>query len=233
VSRVDAHAREFFAVGVGVAFGTFGAGAQVGAEFFAFPSRLSAELRERVLGVGADPLGFSASGSLGCLGAGGVLLSVPGLLVGLVGALPGGIPLRFGSSDPLVSFGAGLLDRRIPVGFSRRDPVGSFLAGLLDASVTVGFSGRAGGLGLVCAGLGGGELGGHLFGGGVSLGAELVSLSRALLGGCGPRLGGHGPLLGGGADGFQLDFGGGGAAGPRAARNGQLRHVRNAVARRR
>ena len=43
-----------FAVGAGVAFGPFGAGAQVGTEFFAFAGGLGAELGEQVVGVGAD-----------------------------------------------------------------------------------------------------------------------------------------------------------------------------------
>ena len=69
-----ADAGQFGAVGVGVVFGAFGAGAQVGAEFVAFAGGFGAELGEDPCAVGAGPVGFGAGGVLGGLGAGGFLM---------------------------------------------------------------------------------------------------------------------------------------------------------------
>ena len=58
-------------------------------------------------------------------------------------------------------------------------------------------------------GLRGGQVLAHLLGGGISLGAELLSGRRALLGGCRAGFGGGGALLSGGADRLYLGLGGG------------------------
>ena len=74
---------EFIAVGIGLAFGMSGAGAQVGAQLIAFAGRLGAHLVQHLLGVGADPLGFGPGGAGGGLGAGGLLLILPGRGLGV------------------------------------------------------------------------------------------------------------------------------------------------------
>jgi len=115
------------------------------------------------------------------------------------------VPAGLGGADQL----AGLGDRGVPVGFGGGDTGSGVSAGRLDRGVPVGVGGRAGGLGLLGAGLGGSELGGHLLRGGVGLRAPLAGFGGALLGGGRAGFGGGGALLGGRPDGFHLGFGGG------------------------
>jgi hypothetical protein len=97
----------------------------------------------------------------------------------------------------------------VPLGFGGSDPGGGILAGLLGGGVPVGFGCDEGGMRLGGAGLGCGQLGGHLLGGSVGLSAPLVGLGRTLLSGGRAGFSSGGTLLGGGADGFHLGFGGG------------------------
>jgi hypothetical protein len=112
-----------------------------------------------------------------------------GFLLGLLGGLFGllccvaGLILGGLGAGQLPGLGAGLADRGVPVGFGGRDPGDGVSVGRLDSSVPVGGGGGAGCVGLVGAGLGGGQLGGDLFGNGVGFRAPLVSFGGALLGG--------------------------------------------------
>ena len=89
------------------------------------------------------------------------------------------------------------------------DPGGGVLAGLPDSRVPVGLGLRAVLPGLLGALLGGGQLAGHLLGGGVGFRAPLALLGGPLLGRGRPGLGGGCALLGGCAGGFDLGLGGG------------------------
>ena len=146
----------------------------------------------------------------GGLRGGGVLPGQRGGLRGLVG--PGRAWSRsdWAAADSPGGFVPGPADRRVAVGFGGGDPICGVSPGLRG---TASRSASACGPGLPRPGsarcLGGGQLGGHLLGGGVGFGAPLVGLGCPLLGGGGPGLGGGGALLGGGPGGFDFGLGGG------------------------
>jgi hypothetical protein len=178
-------------VAVGVSLGALGAGAQVRAQLITLTGRLGGHL----LGVGADASGFGLGGAGGGLGAGSLLLGLPGLL-----------PLRVSGTDTLVGLGAGLDDGGIALGSGGGHPLISVGAGLPHRFVPLLLGSRgalAGGL----AGLGGDQVLAHFLGGGIGLGAELLSDGGALLGGCRAGFGGGSSLLSGGADRLHLGLG--------------------------
>ena len=90
---------EFVAVGVSLALGALGAGAQVGAQLIAFAGGVGAGLIQHPAGVGADPLGFCLGGAGGGLRACGLLPGVPGGVLGGGCRLAGLIPLRLGGAE--------------------------------------------------------------------------------------------------------------------------------------
>ena len=200
---------EFVSVGVGLAFGVFGSRSQVGAQLVVVAGGVSAEGGQHLVRVGADPAGLGLGCLLGGLGTGGFLLGQPGGLLGLHGCVAGLVPVGLGDADQLVGLGAGLPDRGVSLVFGSGDPGGGVSEGRFNSSGLVDYGRGACCLGLVGAGLGGGQLRGHLLGGGVGLSAPLVGLGGALLGGGRAGFGGGGALLGGRADGFHLGFGGG------------------------
>src|SRR5581483_383636 len=209
VAAGGAELGEFVAVGVGLVFGAFGAGAQVGAQFLAFAGRVGAYLAEHLLGVDADPSGFGLGGAGGGLGAGGLLLGLAGSGLGGGCRLAGLVTMGLGGADSLLGLGAGLGDGGVPFGCGGCDALISVGAGLPHRVVSLLLGGGGAVLGGLGQGLGGGQVLAHVLGGGIGLGAELVSGSGALLGSGGAGFGGGGALVCGGADGFDFGFGGG------------------------
>ncbi len=200
---------EFVAVGVGLPFGAFGAGAQVGAQFLTLAGRVGAQLGGHLLGVGADPFGFVPGGA-GCgFGAGGLLLGLPGGGFGVGCRLPGLLPFRVGGADTLPGLRPGRGYGSVPLGPCGGHPLIGLGAGLPHRFVPLLLGGGGAVLGGLGEGLGGGQVLAHFLGGGIGLGAELVRGGGLLLGGCGAGLGGCGALAGGGADGLDFGFGGG------------------------
>jgi hypothetical protein len=84
-----ADAGQLGTVGVSLVFGSFGAGAQVGAQFVTFAGGFGTEFGEHSFGVGAGSVGLGAGCLPGGLGAGGVLLCLACLFSGVGGELAG------------------------------------------------------------------------------------------------------------------------------------------------
>ena len=87
-----------------------GARPQVGAHLIPLAGRGGAELGQRLVSVGAHPLGLGADGVGGCLGAGGFLLRQPGAFfhLGRVGASL--VPVGLCGPHPLPGLRPCLLD---------------------------------------------------------------------------------------------------------------------------
>ena len=137
---------DFVAVGVGLAFGTLGAGAQVGAQLVTVPDGIRPEAGQRLVRISTDPAGLGRGGFGGGLRPGCLLLRQPGGLFGLLCPRQGPVPVGLGGADPPASLGACLPDRGVPLGFCGGDPRGGVSAGRLDRRILVGFSSAAGGL---------------------------------------------------------------------------------------
>jgi hypothetical protein len=121
---------KFVTAGVGLLLGAFGAGAQVSAQLVAFAGCLGACLVQCLPGVGADPLGLGLGGVRGGLGAGSILLGLPGGGLGGGCCLAGLVAVGVGGPDALAGLGDGLGDGEIALGLGGGHPHVSVGAGL-------------------------------------------------------------------------------------------------------